>query len=61
VAAKRSKASVDYSAGKPHAHCGLCRHFEKPDACELVEGKIDPARWCNLFSARKSRARERYK
>ena len=57
--AKRAKESVDYSAGKPHAHCGLCKHFERPDACELVAGKIDPKMWCKLFAARKSQ-RERY-
>jgi hypothetical protein len=61
--AKRDKQSVDYSKGKPNAHCEICTHFEKPQSCELVEGKIDPAMWCKLFHLKPGRtqdARERY-
>lgn len=49
LTAKRTKASVHYSKGYKPAHCGICRHFERPDACRLVEGKIDPTFWCRLF------------
>lgn len=54
---KLSKASVHYSKGMPQAHCGICAHFERPDACELVEGPIDAGMWCTRFS----RARETQK
>lgn len=46
--AKKSKASVDYSKGKPSAHCGICEHYED-GSCELVSGPIDPDMWCELF------------
>ena len=45
---KRTKASVDYSKGG-HDHCGVCVHFQPPDACERVEGKIRSDYWCKLF------------
>ena len=48
--AKFKKSEVDYSKGKPHAHCGICEHF-RPESrsCTLVEGDIDPAYWCEKF------------
>lgn len=48
---KVSKESVDYSLGKKESHCGICAHFEEPNSCEIVEGKIDPAFWCKRFLA----------
>jgi hypothetical protein len=29
--------------------CSTCRHYEKPDACRVVEGKIDPSGRCILY------------
>lgn len=49
---KKAKADVDYSAGKPDAHCGLCKHFRAPNRCALVKGVIAPNMWCKLFSPR---------
>ena len=47
---KKDKSVVNYSMGKPHAHCGLCEHFIKSEnECELVKGRIDPDHWCKLF------------
>jgi hypothetical protein len=58
---KIKKSEVNYSQGMLHSHCGptfhadkyFCRHFIlKPgliDACERVEGPIDPKYWCELF------------
>lgn len=57
---KRDKESVDYSHGKPHAHCGLCRHFIKPNSCHLVQGKIEPQMWCELFAPKPRNRRSRY-
>lgn len=48
---KFSKEKVSYSKGKPHAHCGICRHFDADElACSLVAGRIEPQMWCELFS-----------
>ncbi len=58
-AAKLSKAEVQYEhpAAKSD-HCGICRHYEPPTACEVVSGLIRPEDWCDHFSG--SRARKRY-
>ena len=45
---KYHKSEVDYSQGKPHAHCGLCVHY-RFHACEIVIGVILPEMWCNKF------------
>lgn len=45
---KRAKADVDYSAGMPESHCGICRYYSN-ESCEKVEGKINPSFWCELF------------
>jgi hypothetical protein len=29
--------------------CKNCAHFKAPDSCALVQGKIDPAFWCEKF------------
>ena len=50
---KRSKESVNYSKGSMAEHCGICKHFQTPNACELVEGHIVPSFWCRLFAKSK--------
>ena len=50
---KRSQTSVNYSKGNPAEHCGICRHFLLPNACELIEGHIVPSYWCRLFAKAK--------
>ena len=30
--------------------CERCHYFSKPNACELVQGGIDPEGCCNLFT-----------
>lgn len=46
---KRTKESVNYSMGNEAEHCGICKHFQLPNACELVDGHIVPSYWCRLF------------
>lgn len=29
--------------------CSKCSHFMSPNACDLVEGTISPAGWCDYF------------
>lgn len=44
-----SKEYADYGTGAPGHHCGICRHFEAPDACKIVVGKIRPQDGCRYF------------
>jgi hypothetical protein len=53
VGHKISKQKAGYKAGLPQAHCGICAHFEKPDACKIVAGRIDPQKWCKYFERKK--------
>ena len=48
---KQPKAKVDYTdhAMVESERCALCRHFVKPDACRIVEGRIASGGWCNRF------------
>lgn len=60
-----TKLETDYrDVGMPRSHCGpvnswprgSCKHFEKPHACELVRGYIEPKGWCQKWSAAKQEA-----
>ena len=54
---KLSKAAVDYEPRATHAdHCGICRHFIRPDGCALVRGPIAAEAWCNRFERHEHRA-----
>lgn len=49
-----AKSEVDYGPGKPDGdHCSICRHFDAPDRCDLVIGKIGPSMWCKQFAKKK--------
>ena len=48
---QRSAAYQPKPKGK--ARCDNCTQWQTPDACKVVQGKIDPAGWCVLY-ARKS-------
>ena len=32
--------------------CAACSHFQPPNACHLVAGKISPNGWCRYFAAK---------
>jgi hypothetical protein len=34
---------------KDGRRCDNCRVFTPPDACNSVQGRIDPAGWCNIW------------
>jgi hypothetical protein len=58
---KFTKAEVDFESpagGKDQ--CRDCVHFEAPNRCEIVEGRIDPEDWCSRFR-RKSRLAKAFK
>ena len=50
---KVSKRLAHYGGGMKQSHCSICRHFEPPDACEYVEGVINPQAWCKFFETKK--------
>jgi hypothetical protein len=46
-----SQADAKYQTmPKDDQRCGLCGSFVAPNACQLVQGTISPAGWCQLFS-----------
>ena len=50
--AKASKAAVHYR-GSPNGTrmCRICKFYiAGAGACQLVEGRISPAGWCNLYT-----------
>ncbi len=49
VAAKLTKAEVEYGPGMGNTRCRFCDHFRRPSACELVQGTIRAEDWCNKF------------
>jgi hypothetical protein len=34
---------------KDGQRCSLCANFAPPHACQLVQGKISPNAWCQLY------------
>lgn len=49
---KLTKDQVDYSRGKPNAHCSICVHWLGAGMCEIVSGPIAPEMWCEKFKRR---------
>jgi len=55
---KISKDAARYTPiAKGDDHCYECRHFERPNRCEKVDGLIASGGWCKLFSAKHSLAK----
>jgi hypothetical protein len=50
---KMTKRQAGYGGGMKSVHCALCRHFLAPDACEIVEGEINPQAWCRYFEPKR--------
>ena len=47
---KVNKRAAKYTDASPYVdHCGVCRHFIKPNSCEIVDSTIDPDGWCKYF------------
>jgi len=50
---KAAQQMVQYQQKpKGNQECDRCLHFEPPDSCKLVAGKINPKGWCALFAQR---------
>ena len=61
---KHTKAEASYhSDGKPQRHCGPvrlaawrggdCKHYRRPNSCDLVLGYISPRAGCDFYEPRK--------
>jgi hypothetical protein len=50
---KMSKSDAKYQ-DKPQGNqrCDLCRFFQAPNQCQVVQGDISPSGWCTLFAAK---------
>lgn len=50
---KMSQAAASYQPKpKGSARCDGCALFQKPAACQTVEGVINPSGWCILYAAK---------
>jgi anaerobic selenocysteine-containing dehydrogenase len=50
AANKVPQKAVSYQATpKGPQRCDNCAFWQTPDACKLVDGKIDAAGWCTLY------------
>ena len=55
---KTAQTKTPQTAAKYQDHpqgqskCSGCVQFQAPDACKVVEGKISPEGWCQLFAAK---------
>ena len=51
---KYTKAEADYKVDpKGGSLCGACAHFDKPHACDIVKGNINPEDSCKYYEAMK--------
>ena len=44
------KAAMYQEQPKDGKMCSTCMQFQAPDACKLVDGKISPNGWCQLYT-----------
>ena len=48
---RQSKKEARYqSRPKGRERCAGCVHFQGPNGCEIVEGRISPRGWCQNFA-----------
>jgi hypothetical protein len=51
---KAKQSRVQYQENpKGDQECENCLQWEPPDACKVVEGKINPKGWCALYLPKK--------
>jgi hypothetical protein len=47
---KMSQPEAKYQDSPKDIHmCAVCAFFEPPESCDVVEGDISPAGWCEAF------------
>jgi hypothetical protein len=48
---KLAQAAVQYQNHPNNGQlCSICVNFQAPNACAIVEGKINPVGWCVAFA-----------
>ncbi|HEV8441729.1 MAG TPA: high-potential iron-sulfur protein [Methylomirabilota bacterium] len=48
---KAPQKAVEYQEKpKGNQECDNCLQFQPPNACKLVDGKINPKGWCKLYA-----------
>jgi hypothetical protein len=53
IGPKLSKEDAKYQdMPKGQQSCAGCVHFESPNSCSVVQGKISPSGWCQRYSAK---------
>ena len=49
---KMSQGEAKYQDSPKDVHmCVTCAFFEAPNSCDVVEGDISPAGWCQAFAS----------
>ncbi|MBZ8131713.1 high potential iron sulfur protein [Afifella sp. IM 167] len=50
--AKKAKQNIAgyQTTPKGRQQCDNCRHFQAPNACQVVESPISPTGWCRLYA-----------
>lgn len=50
---KVSKTQAKYQdKSKGNQNCSKCLHFVADNTCKVVEGKVSPQGWCQLWAAK---------
>lgn len=50
-----SKEQAKYTdRGSRAEHCSNCEHYIRPEACEIVRGKISSGGWCRFWRAKRA-------
>ena len=59
TAQQKAKQKIVQYQEKPKGtqECDNCLHFVAPDSCKLVEGKINPKGWCQLYAPKPKTAK----
>jgi hypothetical protein len=49
---KMSQQEAKYQDSPKNIHmCATCAFFEPPNSCDVVDGEVNPAGWCEVFAA----------
>jgi hypothetical protein len=46
---KYDKDEVQFEHPASHGDCDDCKHWQSPDSCEIVKGKVLEEDWCDKF------------
>jgi hypothetical protein len=56
---KLAKIDVDFEhPAQGRHHCAECRHFDAPEACRIVAGRVLKRDWCKRFEDKRAHQEE---